>query len=96
MAGGMETGDDAVHLHPLAECHCLLAAAEILTVTDAHDIQRLARGQHRAMAGAGVIGMAMGDERPRHRAHGIDIKIARRTIETLGRGIQELFRLHIH
>lgn len=92
----METDGDAVHLHPLAECDRLLAAAEILTITDAHDIQRLARGQHRAMASAGVIGMTMGDERPRHGPHGIDIKITRRAIKALGRGIQELFRLHVH
>ena len=96
MACWMETDGNAVYLHLLAECHRLFAAAEILAITDAHYIQRLARGQHRAMAGAGVVGMTVGDERPRHRADGIDIKITRRAIKALGRGIQQLFRLHIH
>ncbi len=33
--------------------------------------------KHAAMAGTGMIGVAMGDQRPIHRTHGIDIEITR-------------------
>ena len=40
----------------------------------AHDGERLRRRQHRIMARAGMVGMAMGDHRPRHRTQGVDVE----------------------
>ena len=60
-------------------------AAKRLAVAHRHDAQRLWRREHAAVAGAGVVGMAMSDEGAGDRAHGIDKEIARRKIKSLGR-----------
>jgi hypothetical protein len=56
--------------------HRLLVPAKSVAIADAHDVERLARCQHLGMAGAGVVGMAMGDQRALDRPHRIDIEIA--------------------
>ncbi len=38
-------------------------------------------GQHLGVAGAGMVGMGMGDHRPVHRAPGVDVEIARRAVQ---------------
>jgi hypothetical protein len=90
----MEGDGDAAHIDALAEGGGLRRAAEILAVADLHDVERLTRRQHGAMAGTGVVGMAMGDERPRHGADGIDVEIAGGAIEAGGRRFEELLGLH--
>ena len=77
MAGRMEGDRDAVELDRLAEHRLLRRAGKIRAIAQRHDVERLARRQHRAMAGAGVVGMAVRDQRPRHRPHRIDEEIAR-------------------
>ncbi len=84
MAGGMQRDVDAAEAKGLAiGQRPAVIAGEILAVAQAHDGQRLARRQHRAMAGAGVIGMAVGDHGAGHRPHRIDEEIARRAIKSL-------------
>ena len=53
-------------------------------VAFAHDVQGLRRRQHRPVAGAGVVGVAVGDHRARHRTHRVDVEVAGRAIEPLG------------
>ena len=54
---------------------------EILAIACRYDRQGLRRRQNRAMAAAGMVGMAMSDDRPGHGAHGIDVKIPRWAIK---------------
>ena len=68
MAAGRRQG----YLHPIALGYLpvrqrLDRRGEALAIAHRHDVQRLGRGDHRPVAGAGVVGMAMGDDRPRHR-----------------------------
>ena len=62
----------------LATC---VAPGEIVAVARRHDLQRLGGGQHRAMPGARVVAVTVGDQRARHRPRRVDMEIARRTIE---------------
>ncbi|MND69453.1 hypothetical protein D3C80_609290 [compost metagenome] len=67
---------DAVDENLLSPCGRLFAACEILAVTDRHDVERLAGGKHMTMAGAGMIGMTMGNQRPFDGADRIDVEIS--------------------
>ena len=71
-------------------------AAMSFTATRVQDEFGLSGSELGVVISATLIGMAVGYQRARHRPHRVDIKIARRAIKTLGRGVQELFRLHIH
>ncbi len=74
----------------------LTAPGEILAIAQRHDLQRLARRHHRAMAGAGVVGMAMGHQRARHGAEGVDVEIPHGAVKPgLGR-IDDLLRPQRH
>jgi hypothetical protein len=66
------------------------------TIADCHDVERLWRCQHMAMTGAGVIGMAMGDQRPVDAAHRIDEEIAGRAVKPFGAGNEQVFGFHCH
>ena len=57
-------------------------AGEIRAIAQAHDVERLLRCHHLAVAGAGVIGMAMGDQRAIDGANRIDMEITGGRIET--------------
>ena len=48
----------------LAVADRLRRAGEVLAVAQPHQVERLLRGQHRAVAGAGMVGMAVGDHAP--------------------------------
>ena len=76
MAGGMKFDRDVAEPQLLAIADGLGAAGEIVAVAQPHHVERLLRGQHRAMAGAGVVGMAMGDHGPLDRPHRIDVEAA--------------------
>ena len=64
-------------LHPPGEIHA---------VSHGHYRQGLSRRQNRTVPGARMVGMAVGDDRPIHRTHRVDVEITRRTIEACGRG----------
>ena len=58
-------GRDQGDLHPVAldgfaVGERLARAGEILAVTHPHDVEGFRRRRHRAMPGAGVVGMAVG------------------------------------
>ena len=62
--------------------------AKSVAVAHGHDAQGLPRRHDGAVARAGVIRMAMGDQRPLHRADRIDVEVAEGAIEPL-RGLGE-------
>ena len=63
-------------------------AGEILAVAHGHDAQGLPRRQDGAMARAGMVRMAMGDQRPFDGADRIDVEVAEGAVEPL-RGLGE-------
>jgi hypothetical protein len=66
----------------------------IRAIADRHDVERLGRCQHMAMAGTGMIGMAMGDQRPVDAANRIDEEIAGRAVKPFGAGNEQHFGSH--
>ena len=59
--------------------------------TYVHQRHGLRAGQHRCVAGAGMVGMRMGDDGARDRPGRIDVKAARLAIETAGQHLQPGF-----
>ena len=53
------------------------AAASSSPEAERHDVERLARGKHRAVPAGRMIGMGVRHQRPRHRAHRVDVEIRR-------------------
>ena len=84
MPGRMQGHVDAAEPQGLAIGQSLRRAGEVLAHAKPHDIQRLLCRQHRAMAGARVIGMAVGDDGARDRTRRIDMEIAGRATKPLG------------
>ncbi len=62
VAGGMERDGDAVDVERLAEGQFLPLRGGVLAVAGLHDGDGVGRRQHGAVAGAGVIGVAVGDD----------------------------------
>ena len=77
-----------------AEDGLLRTGAERLAIADPHDIERLARRHYMHVPGAGVVGVAMGDQGPFDGLDGIDIEAALLAKETLGRRVEQRFRFH--
>ena len=65
-----------------------VGAGEILAVAQPHDVERFLRRQHRAMAGARMVGMAMRDQRLLDRPGRIDMEAAALAAHA-GRGRQQ-------
>ncbi len=74
--GRMKRGADAVERDALAVADGLRAAGEVLAVAQPHDVERLLRGEHRAVTGARVVRVAMRDQRPLDRAGRVDVEAA--------------------
>ena len=72
----------------------LRRAGEILAVAQRHDVERLARRQHLAMAGARMVGMAVRDQRALDRPHRIDEEVAGRAAKPLRAGLKQVARAH--
>ena len=96
MAGRRETHRHVADADVLAEHRLLARLAEILAVAHGHDPQGLARGQHLAVAGPGMVGMAVGDESARHRPGRVHVEPAQRTIQPLAGQGQEVARTQAH
>ena len=94
MAGRMEGDRDAVERDRLAKRGRLRRAGKTLAVAQRHDVERLPRRQHRAMAGAGMVGMAMRDQRPVDRPHRVDEEIAGRAVEAFRPGMEQVAGAH--
>jgi hypothetical protein len=84
--GGDEPHGDAPDLQRLAIGQRLAVAEAPLPQPEAHDGQRVCRGEDGSMAGARVVRMAMGDDGAGDGPGGIDVEIARHAIETCGFG----------
>ncbi|GJE41460.1 hypothetical protein AEGHOMDF_0626 [Methylobacterium soli] len=82
VAGGGEAHRDVADADRLAELGLLARAAEILAVAHRHDPQGLARGEDAAVPGAGMVGMPMRDQRPRHRPGRIDVEAPEGAVQT--------------
>ena len=58
-------------------------------------MSRVSRGgEDGAVAGGGVVGMGVGDERAGDRADGVDVEVAGRAVEALGAGDEEVGGAH--
>ena len=95
MAGGMKFDPDVAELDLLAIGDGLRAAGEIVAVAQPHHVERFLRGQHRAMARPGMVGMAMGDHGPLDRPHRVDMEAAGLAAQAGGNGHQDVLRTHL-
>ena len=68
---------------PLAEIQRLEGSGAIRPIAPPHDLDGLRRRQHMIVSGAGVIGMAMGDDGAFHRPHRVDKGVDRLYIELM-------------
>jgi hypothetical protein len=96
MAGGVERDLCAAEAHALAVADRLGRTGKIFAVAQPHEIERLLRRQHRAMAGAGMVGMAMRDQRPLDRTGRVDVEVAELAAHARGRRRENLFSTHRH
>lgn len=85
----MKADGNAVQRDGFPKIDRLRRPGKVRAVAQRHDVKRLPRGQRFIMTGTGMVGMAMSNQRPRHRSHRIDIEIADRTIETGRSGIKQ-------
>ncbi len=76
MAGRIKGDVDVTDTNPLPKHRRLTAHAEVRPVAQSHDVERLGRRHHHLVTGAGMIAVAVSDERAGHRPHGVDMKIA--------------------
>ena len=70
------------------------SSGKIRPITYRHDRQCFLGRQHRAMAAAGMVAMAVGDDGAVHRADGINIEIAGRAIKPGWCGPQQVGEFH--
>ena len=95
MACGMKLDRDVAELYPFAIGDGLRAARKIIAVAQPHHVERLLRGQHRAMARPGVVGMAVGDHGALDRPHRVDMEAAWLAAQPGGNGHQDILRTHV-
>ena len=95
MAGGVERDGDAVERDALAIGDGLRRAGEVLAVAQPHQIERLLRRQHGAVAGAGVVGMRVRDQRPLDRTRRVDVEAAALAAHAGRRRHQDVFGAHL-
>ena len=94
MAGRMERDLRAAEVDAFAVADRLGRAGEILAVAQPHQIERFLRRQHRAMAGARMVGMGVRDQRPLDRPGRVDMKGAELAAHAGRRRRQDVFRTH--
>ncbi len=90
----MERHRRAAEREALAVADRLRRAGEILAVAQPHQVERLLRRQHRAVAGAGMVGMGMRDQRPLDRPRRVDMEAAALAADAGRRRHQDVFRTH--
>ena len=96
MAGGVERDRGAVERHTLAIGDGLRRAGEVRAVAQPHQIERLLRRQHGAVAGAGVVGMRVRDQCPLDRTSRVDVEAAGLAAHAGRRRHQDVFGAHFH
>jgi hypothetical protein len=95
MTGGVEFHLDVAEPYLFAVRNRLRVACKIVAVAQPHHVERFPGGQHRAMAGPGVVGMAMGDDGTFDRPDRIDVKTAGLAAQTGGSWQQDVLRAHV-
>ena len=95
VAGGVKFDLDVAEPQFLAIGDGLRAAGEIIAIAQPHHVERLLRGQYRAVAGTGVVGMAMGDHGALDRPHRIDMEVTRLAAQPGGNRHQDVLRTHL-
>src|SRR5262249_16372803 len=90
----MERHPCAPEREDLAVADCLRRGGEGLAVTQAHQVERLLRGEHRAVAGARMIGMTMRDHSLVHGPCGVDMETADFAVHAGRRGQENIFGAH--
>src|SRR5690606_22402901 len=97
MARRVEGNPDAADCLGFTKGSFFRRSGEILAIADRHDVERLTRGEHSAMTGSGMVGVAVGDQRAFNRANGIDVEIPFGTPEPFRAQTQERARIyHAH
>ena len=76
MPGGVQRNLRAGKADTFAVGQGLGRAGKIIAITQPHQVKRFPRCQHGAVAGAGVIGMSMGDDRALDPAGRVDMESA--------------------
>src|SRR4051794_35811716 len=94
MAGGMEFDGDVAEPYLFTVSNRLRAAGKIVAIAQPHHVERFLRGENRAMAGPGVVGMAVGDNGALDRANRIDMKAAGLAAKAGGNWQQDVLRAH--
>src|ERR1700751_4216555 len=94
MAGWMEFDSDVAEPDFFTVSNRLRAARKIVTIAQPHHVERLLRGENRAMARPGVVGMAVGDNGALDRANRIDMKAAGLAAKAGGNWQQDVVRTH--
>ena len=90
----MEFDFDVAEPDFLAVAHRLRARSKIVAIAQPHHVERFLRGEHRAMAGAGMVGMAVGNDGALDRADRVDMEAARLAAQAGGNGHQDVLRPH--
>ena len=86
---------DVAELESLRHRRWPASAGEIVAIAQPHHVERFLRRQHLAMAGPGMVGMAMRDHRALDRPHRIDMKAAGLAAQAGGDRHQDVLRAHL-
>src|ERR1700730_18136645 len=95
MARRVKFYPDVAELQFLAIADRLRAAGKVVAVAQPHHVEGFLRGQHRAMAWAGMVGMAVGDHGALDRPDRIDMESHRFPAQPGGSGHQDALRTHL-
>ena len=96
MAGRKQRDAHIVAVDRFAIGRRLALGGEVLAVAGSHDSKRLRRGENRLVAGAGMVGMAVGNDRPVDGPDGVDESTRRRAIKALRPYLQPVPRMYQH
>ena len=94
MSRRVECRADLAKRDGLAIGNRLRAAREVVAIAQPHHVERFLRRQHRTVAGARMIRMAVRDQRPFHRPHRIDVKAAGLAAQACGGRHQDVLGAH--
>src|SRR5690606_8309438 len=91
----MKGDGDSVDGDRLAKPGCLRRTGESLAVAKRHDVQCFLGGEHCTMAGTGVVGMAVSDQRTRDGSDRVDEEISRCAVKSFRLGAKQISGAHV-
>src|SRR6478736_5090342 len=91
----MEFDRDAAEPDLLAIGDRLRVSRKVLAIAQPHHVKRFPGRQHRAMAGAGMVGMAMGDDGTLDRPYRVDVEASLLAAQAGRYGHQDVLRAHL-